>query len=625
MKKKDKKSPQAKVGVYICYCGGNISDHVDVEKVRKRIAKHPNVTVARTNMFMCSDPGQEMIIEDLKSGKVNRVVVASCAPSLHETTFKGAIQRAGANPYLYEHANIREQVSWVHHGKDATDKATKLVAAAVAKAALLEPLTPIRVDTKDHITVVGGGIAGLKSARDLALRGFKVTLIEKSPYLGGNVAKLVNLAPTNIKTKELLCSIAAEVLSNPNIEVMTCSSLVDFSGYIGNFRIKIKQKLQMPQDTHPVKEPIGEKGFFIPFKGILPLDGCKNAEKEILTGAIVLATGFRPYTPKDGEYGFKKYKEVITTLDFIEQLETTSVNSDGYLKLNGKRIRSLVLIHCVGSRQIPGIHEEDENGRLNEYCSRVCCTTLLNLANIVKSRFPSTQVFELYRDIRTYGRYQEELYKRGSENRVKFIRFVPEDQPEVLGGNGEFPVFIKVKDTLTYDEEFLIPADLVILGVGMVPSDIDDIIKLLKVPLDNDGFLQEVHPKLRPVETSVDGIVIAGTSQAPMDTSEVSNSASCAAAKVTSLLGKGYVEIDPFVAEVDPKRCKGHKACIDACLKDGAIVFEKGKAKVIPALCFGCGACVPACPEGAINLKGSTLEQYEKMVDMIVNDELIAD
>ncbi len=617
---------QPKVGVYICYCGGNISDHVEVEKVRERIEKLPQVAVARTNMFMCSDPGQEMIIEDLKSGKINRVVVASCAPSLHETTFKGAIMRAGANPYIYEHANIREQVSWVHQGKEATDKATKLVAAAVAKASLLQPLTPIRLDTTRHVTVIGAGFAGLKAARDLALRGFKVALVEKRPFLGGNVAKLKKLSPSNIEAKDVLISLVQEIFDNQNVEIYTCADLKNFSGYIGNFELRLKITPPKDLDHIIMWEPIGSKGYFIPFKGIIPSKDLPTEDEiEIKTGAIVISTGFKTYTPRKGEYGFLEHKEIVTLPKMIELLATSATSADGYLKINGKKIRSMAMIHCVGSRQIPGIDPEDENGRLNEYCSRVCCSAILSMANEIRTQYPNTQVYDLYRDIRTFGRFQEEIYIRACENRVKFIRFEPGEKPIVRQGIMDYPILIQVKDTLTFNETLGIPVDLVVLGVGLEPSNVENIVNLLKIPVGSDGFLQEVHPKLRPVETSIDGIVLAGTSQAPMDTSDVSNSASCAAAKITSLLNKGFVEVDPFIAEVDTNKCKGHGECIKACLRDGALVMEQGKAKVVPALCSGCGACVPACPEGAIQIAGATLKQYEAMVDMIVNDELILD
>ena len=621
---KTKNNSQPKVGVYICYCGGNISDHVDVEKVRERVEKLEEVAVARTNMFMCSDPGQDMIIEDLKAGKINRVVVASCAPSLHETTFKGAIMRAGANPYIYEHANIREQVSWVHHGKEATDKATKLVYAAVKKAALLKPLEPIRVNTKKHVTVIGGGFAGLKSALDLANIGFKVTLIEKSPYLGGYVALLDKLYPTNIDAKTALVSLIKEVLFNKNIDVYTCSHLKDFSGYIGNFNLKVEIKRPDYMEQIVLRDRIFDNAYYVDMKGVF-LDNIKNSEINLETGAIVIATGFKTYEPKVGEYGYKNFKEVITLPQLIHLLSKEGVSSDGYLKFRGRKIRSMAFIHCVGSRQIPGIDEEREDGTLNEYCSRVCCSTILSYANKIRAEFPNTQVYDLYRDIRTYGRYQEELYTRASENRVKFIRFEPADKPEIQKGILDYPLLIKVKDTLTFNEEIGVPVDLIVLGVGMEPNPINNLVSLMKVPVGNDGFLQEVHPKLRPVETSVDGVVLAGTVQAPMDTSEVSNSASCASVKITSLLGKGYVEVDPFIAEVDKDKCKGHGKCIEACLRDGALIMKDGKAEVVPALCAGCGACVPVCPEGAIQIAGSTLKQYEAMVDAIVNDEIIQD
>jgi heterodisulfide reductase subunit A2 len=237
-KNKDKeKTLKHKVGVYICYCGGNISDHVDVEKVRERIEKQPEVAVARTNMFMCSDPGQEMIMEDLKSGTIDRVVVASCAPSLHETTFRGAISRAGGNPYIYEHANIREQVSWVHHGDKATDKAARLVSMAAAKAEQLNPLEPIRVEAKKHVTVIGGGIAGLRATKDLADRGIKVALLEKSPFLGGQLANIDRIAPTGDKAAELINDLAGQVLNDDSITVHTCSTVESFDGYVGSFKL----------------------------------------------------------------------------------------------------------------------------------------------------------------------------------------------------------------------------------------------------------------------------------------------------------------------------------------------------------------------------------------------------
>ncbi len=270
-KSKEKKE---KIGVYICYCGGNISDHVDVEAVRDRAEKIPGVAVARTNMFMCSDPGQEMIMEDLKNGIVDRVVVASCAPSLHEMTFRSAISRAGANPYIYEHANIREQVSWVHHGDKATDKATLLVSAAAAKAFRLKPLEPIRVNAAPHATVIGGGIAGMRAAVDLADRGIEVALIEKSPFLGGQLALLDKLAPTREKASELVSNLAGRILNHSSITVHTCAKVENFEGYVGNFKVRVKKQPPEPgvykEKITPFNAAENRSGEFISFAGVYP-------------------------------------------------------------------------------------------------------------------------------------------------------------------------------------------------------------------------------------------------------------------------------------------------------------------------------------------------------------------
>ncbi|MDH3345342.1 MAG: FAD-dependent oxidoreductase, partial [Desulfobacteraceae bacterium] len=287
-----------KVGVYICYCGGNISDHVDVEAVRDRAEKIPGVSVARTNMFMCSDPGQELIMKDLRDGIVDRVVVASCAPSLHEMTFRSAISRAGKNPYIYEHANIREQVSWVHHGEKATDKATLLVAAATAKAGLLKPLEPIRMEARRHATVIGGGIAGLRAAKDLADRGIKVVLIEKTPFLGGQTAQLDRIAPTGDRAADLISDLAGQVLRDDSITVHTCASVEKFEGYVGNFKLGVKKQspqTEAQQILAQLKTSGKNPGEFIPFAGLYPWPPPASDEKfSVETGVIVLATGFKP-------------------------------------------------------------------------------------------------------------------------------------------------------------------------------------------------------------------------------------------------------------------------------------------------------------------------------------------
>ncbi len=628
-----KEEKEKKVGVYICHCGGNISDHVDVKKLAENIKNLSEVSVSRTNMFMCSDPGQELIQEDIKSGTVNRVVVASCAPSLHELTFRSAIKRADMNPYLYEHANIREQVSWVHHGERATEKATALVAAAIAKARNLEPLDPIRMEAKNHATVIGGGISGLRAALDLSRRGIEVALVEKSPYLGGQAAKLDKLVPTGETAADLIETLATAVLKEKRITVYTCSEIIQSKGYVGNFQVVVKQnppeKMTEPEKQQTAMNNPQNMGYFIPFSGFYP-KGEPVVSKELTldTGVIIFATGFKTYNPRQGEYGYGSNPEVITLPQLIRWMSVEKT-SGSLLKINGRNIRRVAFIHCVGSRQIPGIHEPDESGHLNEYCSRTCCSAILQTANEIREMYPKTHVFEYYRDIRTYGRGHEDYYDRASNNHVIFFRFEPEDPPMVERSEGTpYPLRIKVKDLLTLGEEIAAEVDLVVLAVGMEPSGISDLIEMMKLPVGADRFLQEVHPKLRPVELANTGLLLAGTCQAPMDIGEACSAAQAASAKSATLLSKGYVELDPFVAEVDIEKCVGSGACVEVCpVEDTISLIEMQRqgetvicAQINPALCTGCGICVAVCQNNAIDVKGWSLKQYENMVDAIVAD-----
>ena len=627
MSKLDKNQEPPRIGVYVCHCGGNISDHVEVSEVVEQAGGLANVSVVRDNSFMCSDPGQELIIEDIKAGRVNRVVVASCAPSLHETTFRGAIVRAGLNPYLYEHANIREQVSWVHHGPGATRKAAALVAAAVGKAGELESLESIRVEAQGHATVLGGGIAGMSAARDLAAQGLEVALIEKSPFLGGQMAQLDRIFPTEETAGDILSGLAAQVAADTRITVYTCSELKEYSGCVGSFKLKIQRTPPSGEDLDKLtlvrEEGLGE---FVPFVGVMAGPPPREVEEvDLVSGAMVLATGFEHYTPSSGEYGYGQQPQVITLPALIHLLADDSTGG-GQLVINGKSISSLALIHCVGSRQIPGVHQPGPDGKLNQHCSRVCCTATLQTACDLRRKFPETEVFELYRDIRTYGRGHEDYYLNAGRAGVVFVRFAPESPPVVTAGGGENALTVTVPDQFLGGKELALEVDLVVLAVGMESRDNQNLVEKMKLPTGADGFLLEVHPKLRPVELPAAGIYLAGACQAPMDSSEAVNAAGAAAVKAGAILKAGFVELDPFVAQVNETKCLGSGACLEACPAEGVIEMVDlpggNKARINPALCLGCGVCVAVCDQDAIELAGWTLSQYEAMVDAIVTKAL---
>lgn len=620
---------EPRIGVYICHCGGNISDVVDVQKVAEEVQKIPAVKVTRTNMFMCSDPGQEMILEDLEKENLYGIVVASCSPKLHELTFRNALKRGRHNPFLYEHANIREQVSWVHHGDPgrATEKAVRLVAAAVAKAARLEPLEPIRVEAFPHAVVIGGGISGLTASRKLSKQGIGVTLIEKSPYLGGQTAQIERIYPTEEKAEDLLLKLVEEVVNDPNVTIYTRSEVVASKGTIGDFVVRVRRKAGI--DSSDRKGDTSRGIAFHPFQGctVRPDRGpAADEEIEVRAGIVILATGFRHYEPRSGEYGYGESPQVITLPDLIKLLSPDGPTG-GKLEVLGHPVRDVALIHCVGSRQVDGIHDPQPDGKLNSYCSRVCCTATLQAANEIKDRFPGVNVYEFYQDIRTYGRGHEDYYEKASGKGVLFFRFLPESPPvvEKAGPSSDRTLKVSVKDTLTFGEDIETLVDLVVLSVGMMPNKITDLVDVFKLPVGADRFLQEVHPKLRPVEMAVNGLLLAGTSQGPRDITESCASAAAAASKASIALSKGYVELEPFVARVDPVRCDGCGLCLEECSYTGALrlseleVDGRGekKAVVTPALCRGCGACAAVCPHRAINVSGWTLDQFDAMVDAI--------
>jgi len=594
-----------RIGVYVCQCGGNISDVVDVEQVAEAASRLGDVAVARHHSAMCSQAGQELMIDDVGKENLDRVVIAACTPSLHEHTFRAAIARAGQNPFLYEHVNLREQVSWCSHSdpEGATRKAIRLVGAGVAKARLLRPLSPISKEVRRHVTVVGGGVSGLRAARDLSRAGLAVALIEESGALGGRVAQWSRLYPTEKSGRELLQPLLDEIQGDPNVTIHTDALVREVSGCVGDFRLTVER--------HPDGADAARSGAII-----------------LHSGAIVLATGFDLYEPRTGEFAYGESSQVITLAQLEELLGGVAANRDA-LEYGGLPIRNVCLIHCVGSRQIEGLHEPGPDGRTHAHCSRVCCTATLRAAADLRRRFPEINVFELYRDVRTYGRGHEEYYDEAARQGVLFVCYKPEHAPIVStseGANG-FPLSVTVRDTLTFGEELRMPADLVVLATGMVPRNLDVLIEQLKLSRSADGFLQEVHPKLRPVELAVSGVFVAGTCQAPMDVAESCASGSAAAAKVAALLGKGHIELDPFRARVDAERCRGEGKCAEVCRHQQAITLvEVGgdgptrRAEVNAALCNGCGMCVAACPNGAIEVDGWQLDQFDAMVDALVRE-----
>ncbi len=655
---------EIRVGVYTCHCGGNISHVVQCEQVAKLLGKLPDVVVTRTDPSFCSDTGQAIIEQDIKELGINRVVIGACAPSLHEQTFRGAVTRAGLNPYLYQHVGIREQDSWVHSSdhEGATEKAVRLMAAGVAKARLLTPLAPIRLSAEKQALVIGGGVAGLRSALDIARQGIRVTLVEKSPFLGGRMGQLESVFPLDEDPRQLLHDLIQELAAHPGITVLTQAEVTAVFGYVGNFNVQVTQHARGINDdiaealmaacTQETTDEFNygltrRKVIYRPYPGCYPATPAVDWEHyngepihvngesivlkdelqtyELTAGAVVLATGFNPYEPHQGEYGYSEIPQVITLPQLIRHLALLKDGDE--LTWNSSPVRDIALIHCVGSRELDGVHEPQADGQVNNYCSRVCCTASLHMAVELRQRFPKLNLYELYQDIRTYGRGHEEIYRHAQSSMVRFLRYHGDERPEVIAApDGDtHPVLVRVKDYLTYGEEMEVPVDLVALAVGMMPRQVDDLVNMFKVARGADRFLLEAHPKLRPVEMAVRGIVLAGTAQGPMNLQESLSAASAAAAKVAALLGQGWVELPPFVAHVNLTKCNGAGACVKACREDGAITLqtfiedghEVQRAVVTPANCTGCGACVGACPNRAIDVQAWTLAQYEAMVDAI--------
>jgi heterodisulfide reductase subunit A len=568
-----------RIGVYVCHCGGNISDYVDVDRVIAEVQGEPGVVVARQSMFACSDATQGDIERDIRELELDGLVVASCSPKLHVTTFRGVAGRAGLNPYEYSQVNIREQASWVHAEDNAatTDKAIALVKGGIAKTALTEPLEPIVVETTPRTLVIGGGIAGMRAAVGLADLGLEVFLVEREAQLGGHVGTLGPMFPHGRAGRDLIAELADQIARRPAITVLTSARVAEKSGSFGRYRVGLQ------------------------------LGGPASEILTVEVGSIIVATGFDSYQPEAGEYGYG-IDGVVTLPEFKALLDAAP---RGPLTYQGRRVRSVAYVYCVGSRETA----TKPDG--NAYCSRYCCTAAAFAAAELSERDPAAHQYHLVRDVRTYGRF-ELLYEAAREAGSVYLKFAEDEPPEVAAGAGG-GVEVTARDLLTAGERVTIPVDLVVLVTGMVPTENAELTSTLKLPLGRDGFYNEIHPKLRPVETTVDGVYIAGTCQAPRTSSESVTSALAAVTQSAVILKKGYAELDPLVAVVHPEACDGCGECLATC-PYGAIELTDGLATISETACKGCGGCVPLCPTNALDLRGYTDAQVTALIDGLAGE-----
>jgi heterodisulfide reductase subunit A len=574
-----------KIGVYVCQCGGNISDYVDVDQVVEAVEHDPDVVVARTAMFTCSDATQQEIVQDAHEKGLDALVVASCSPKLHTLTFRDVAKRAGMNPFQYTQVNVREQCSWTHTDdhEGATEKAVRLVRAGINRTRLTEPLEPIVVETTPQSLVVGGGISGLRAALGLAQIGLSVFLVEKELKLGGWVAGFGHMYPHGRNGADLIARLEEAVRAHPTITVFTNAEVMNKSGSFGNYQATIA------------------------------VHGERLETITVDVGSIVVATGFDTYEPAAGEFGYGTVG-VVTLPEFKKMVD----ESAGSLEYNGRPVKTIAYIYCVGSRQ----GDDVEGG--HSYCSRYCCTAAVDAAlEAVAKGDPALRQYHLYRDMRTYGKY-ELLWSESREKGSLYLR-VPDDEPPTVEKLASGGLKVTTRDLLTGGEEVAIPADLVVLVTGMVPRENDELVGVLKLPVGNDGFFNEIHPKLRPVETIVDGVLICGACQSPKNSAESVASGLAAVTQSGAMLKRGFAELDPMVAIVDDQTCTWCGKCLETCPyaaieeveRDGRSAEEGAKvvAHVIKTACKGCGACVPVCPADAIDLQGYTDAQIKAMID----------
>jgi heterodisulfide reductase subunit A len=655
-----------KVGVYVCHCGTNIAKTVDVEEVARWAGTQDNVEVARDNKFMCSSLGQELIEEDIKEKGLTRVVVASCSPHMHEKTFRGSCERAGMNPYLFEMANIREHDSWTTDDREAaTLKAMALVKGAVDRVVWQQPLEPLPVEINPNTLIVGGGIAGITAALELANAGNHVYLVEREPTIGGHMAQLDKTFPTLDCSACILTPKMVDVGQHPNITLLTYSEVEEVNGHLGDFNVTVRKKARYVDEEHctgcgiciekcpfSVVDDVFEAGLgnrkviYRPFPQAVPkypvIDTencvyfqrgkCKacqifcpttpnsidfEQEDEILdleVGNIILATGYDLFdTTKIPQYGYKRFDNVFTSLEF-ERMVNASGPTGGKIVLRDMETppESVVIIHCVGSR--------DEN--YHKYCSNVCCMYSLKFAHLVHERVPDAEVYNCYIDIRTPGKGYEEFYNRLLEEGTHFIRGKVAEVTDVARTEEEEgKLIVQVADTLIGKQRRL-PVDMVILSPAIeARHDSKEVSLRFGMGCDFEGFFVERHPKLDPVATMTDGIFIAGACQSPKDVPATVSQGAAAAARVSSLISQGTVMMEPVRASIVEDSCSGCRICNNMCPYNAIVFHEDTKvSEVITALCQGCGTCVAACPSAAINGAHFTNDQVMSQIGGLLWD-----
>ncbi len=656
-----------KIGVFICHCGENIGRTVDCPRVAKACEWLPGVEVSLDYKYMCSDPGQNMIKDEIKKKKLDAIVVGSCSPHMHEKTFRKAAVDAGINPFLVEIANLREHCSWVHDDIDsATDKAIDLVRMAIEKVKRNQPLTTIEVPVTKRTLVIGGGIAGIQAALDVANAGYEVVLVEKEPSIGGHMSQLSETFPTLDCSQCILTPRMVEVYQHPRIKLMTYSEVEKVEGFIGNFNVTIRKKARHIDEDKCTgcglcitKCPTKKKAFnsfeenlayrpavYVPFPQAVPnipvIDETvcmyyKNGkcgmcvkvcgreainfdQKDTMVteevGAIIVATGYKLYKidkkPDNspikgyGEYGYGKYKDVVDGLQF-ERIASASGPTSGEFKRpsDGKEPKKVVFIQCVGSR--------DESKGFS-YCSKICCMYTAKHAMLYKHKVHDGEAYVFYMDIRSGGKMYDEFVRRAiEEDGVKYIRG---RVSKISEKDGKY--IVKGEDTIA-GMPVEIDADMVVLATAMIAQqDASELAQTIGIPYDKYGFYNEAHPKLRPIESTTGGVFLAGACQSPKDIPESVAMASAAAAKALVLFGSDKLEREPVVAYVNESLCAGCFYCKKVCpygavevkeLKDRNGVVYKEVAYVNTGLCQGCGTCTATCPSKSVELAGFNNEE----------------